>query len=253
MPPRRLRGVRAAAAHPHRAGAPAVAGGECAPSGRGRRVPGGAPTRRRHRGPRRPALRARCRAGPRPVRAGRPAHRRADAGQAGAAAVGDRLPRRRSSRCCRVRIPRSFNARSANSRRDLAAVLRDRTAGPDLGPASTRPGHRRRGRADPRAARARSASHPCHGCPDREDHARWAERYWRLRTRDVRAGATGRHPYQLDRPAVRPGLRDPRAAGLPDQRRTAPGHDSRADAAARSTPSWTCWPPSACATACGRA
>lgn len=23
--------------------------------------------------------------------------------------------------------------------------------------------------------------HPCHACPEREDHARWAERYWRLR------------------------------------------------------------------------
>jgi ATP-dependent RNA helicase HelY len=23
--------------------------------------------------------------------------------------------------------------------------------------------------------------HPCHSCPDREDHARWAERYWKLR------------------------------------------------------------------------
>jgi len=28
-------------------------------------------------------------------------------------------------------------------------------------------------------------SHPCHGCPDREDHARWAERYFRtLRDKD---------------------------------------------------------------------
>jgi ATP-dependent RNA helicase HelY len=24
-------------------------------------------------------------------------------------------------------------------------------------------------------------AHPCHGCAEREDHARWAERYWRLR------------------------------------------------------------------------
>ena len=28
--------------------------------------------------------------------------------------------------------------------------------------------------------------HPCHGCPEREDHARWAERYFRLR-RDTEA------------------------------------------------------------------
>ena len=80
----------------------------------------------------------------------------------------------------RVRIPRSFNGRSAKSRRDLAAVLRDRTA--DL----TWDRHQRRRDTtgeDERILdlRARIRSHPCHGCPEREDHARWAERYWRLR------------------------------------------------------------------------
>jgi ATP-dependent RNA helicase HelY len=29
--------------------------------------------------------------------------------------------------------------------------------------------------------RKRMQRHPCHQCPDREDHARWAERYWRLK------------------------------------------------------------------------
>ncbi|GAA2173158.1 DEAD/DEAH box helicase [Agrococcus versicolor] len=29
--------------------------------------------------------------------------------------------------------------------------------------------------------RALMRSHPCHACPDREQHARWGERYWRLR------------------------------------------------------------------------
>ncbi|WP_345802468.1 DEAD/DEAH box helicase [Microbacterium sp. AZCO] len=29
--------------------------------------------------------------------------------------------------------------------------------------------------------RKRMQRHPCHQCPDREHHARWAERYWRLR------------------------------------------------------------------------
>ena len=29
--------------------------------------------------------------------------------------------------------------------------------------------------------RAELRRHPCHGCADREDHARWAERYYRLR------------------------------------------------------------------------
>ena len=28
--------------------------------------------------------------------------------------------------------------------------------------------------------RRRLRAHPCHQCPDREDHARWAERWWRL-------------------------------------------------------------------------
>ena len=32
--------------------------------------------------------------------------------------------------------------------------------------------------------RKRMQRHPCHTCPDREHHARWAERYWRLK-RDV--------------------------------------------------------------------
>lgn len=29
--------------------------------------------------------------------------------------------------------------------------------------------------------RKRMQRHPCHSCPDRENHARWAERYWKLR------------------------------------------------------------------------
>jgi ATP-dependent RNA helicase HelY len=31
------------------------------------------------------------------------------------------------------------------------------------------------------ALRKRMKEHPCHRCPDREKHARWAERYWKLR------------------------------------------------------------------------
>jgi ATP-dependent RNA helicase HelY len=32
--------------------------------------------------------------------------------------------------------------------------------------------------------RKRMRAHPCHACPEREQHARWGERYWRLR-RDI--------------------------------------------------------------------
>ncbi|MGW9111891.1 DEAD/DEAH box helicase [Microbacterium sp. NPDC055683] len=41
---------------------------------------------------------------------------------------------------------------------------------------------RRQQRQDQMAAlRRRMQRHPCHGCPDREHHARWGERYWKLR------------------------------------------------------------------------
>ncbi|ADI11614.1 ATP-dependent RNA helicase [Streptomyces bingchenggensis BCW-1] len=84
----------------------------------------------------------------------------------------------------RMRIPRSFNPRSPQSRRDLASALR------------TKAGHHemRRHRKERSAAaddteiarlRATLRAHPCHGCDEREDHARWAERYHRL-LRDTR-------------------------------------------------------------------
>ncbi|CAL9395582.1 putative helicase HelY [Streptomyces sp. enrichment culture] len=85
----------------------------------------------------------------------------------------------------RMRIPRTFNPRSPQSRRDLASALRAKA------------GHvtverSRRGRAaaadDREIVRLRAAlrAHPCHGCDEREDHARWAERFLRLQ-RDTKA------------------------------------------------------------------
>lgn len=52
--------------------------------------------------------------------------------------------------------------------------------------------------------RAALKAHPCHSCPDREDHARWAERYFRtLRDKDRLAGeihrATGSIAAVFDR------------------------------------------------------
>jgi ATP-dependent RNA helicase HelY len=81
----------------------------------------------------------------------------------------------------RMRIPRTFNARSPQSRRDLAASLRN--LGLDQ-QAALRTDRRRAAAADDaEIARLRAAirQHPCHACPDREDHARWAERHARLR------------------------------------------------------------------------
>ncbi len=81
----------------------------------------------------------------------------------------------------RVPIPKSFNARSPASRRDLASTLRNvLAAAPEVSSA-------RRGRSaaadDESLAQLRRQlrAHPCHGCSEREEHARWAERWWRLR------------------------------------------------------------------------
>ncbi len=78
----------------------------------------------------------------------------------------------------RIRIPSWFSARSPQHRRDLAATVRNKLAGRDLPPA-------RLGQAPDDAEisrlRAQLRQHPCHRCPDREDHARWAERYFRLK------------------------------------------------------------------------
>ncbi|MFJ3203477.1 DEAD/DEAH box helicase [Streptomyces sp. NPDC086989] len=80
----------------------------------------------------------------------------------------------------RMRIPKTFNARSPQSRRDLASQLRAKAG-------HITPERRGRGRAaaadDREITRLRAAlrAHPCHGCDEREDHARWAERYHRLK------------------------------------------------------------------------
>ncbi|MCM2429419.1 DEAD/DEAH box helicase [Streptomyces sp. RKAG337] len=79
----------------------------------------------------------------------------------------------------RMRIPKSFNPRSPQSRRDLASAMRTKAG-------HFEPERHRKSRAaaadDTEIARMRTEirAHPCHGCDEREDHARWAERYHRL-------------------------------------------------------------------------
>jgi ATP-dependent RNA helicase HelY len=80
----------------------------------------------------------------------------------------------------RVRVPKHFNHRSPQERRDLAAALRQAVS--DSGIAK-RAGRSSRGSGeddDLVALRKQLRQHPCHACPDREDHARWAERRARL-------------------------------------------------------------------------
>ena len=89
----------------------------------------------------------------------------------------------------RLRVPKGFNGRNPQMRRDLASALRTRTH--DLAPAY--PGKARGGKAPVDSGtereisrlRAELEAHPCHACPDREDHSRWAERWFKL-DRDAR-------------------------------------------------------------------
>jgi ATP-dependent RNA helicase HelY len=92
-----------------------------------------------------------------------------------------------------VRVPKNVNHRSPQVRRDLASSLRAL----DL-PAPVRP--RRKASSgsadDAEVLRLRAAlrAHPCHQCPDREQHMRWAERHARLgrETDDLRRRIEGR-------------------------------------------------------------
>ncbi|WP_108717437.1 RNA helicase [Miniimonas sp. S16] len=78
----------------------------------------------------------------------------------------------------RVRIPRSFNARDPRQRRDLASSLRNAIAegvgAPD--PWGDGGGHGVNEDVELRRLRQALRAHPCHGCPEREDHVRWARR-----------------------------------------------------------------------------
>ncbi len=80
----------------------------------------------------------------------------------------------------RMRVAKTFNARNAQQRRDLAALLRERTR--DLPTSGSRSLDRSPVLDDAEVRRLRDAirSHPCHGCEQREDHARWAERHLKL-------------------------------------------------------------------------
>ena len=86
----------------------------------------------------------------------------------------------------RLRVPNSFSERSAKHRRNLVSSMRSKLAGKSFD-------HPERARRDSRGEpgsdsdrgdiaelRRKLRRHPCHGCPDREQHARVAERYFRL-------------------------------------------------------------------------
>lgn len=91
-----------------------------------------------------------------------------------------------------VDVPKGFVSKDARARRDLVSALRSAVA--DV------PHDLRKRRAstgdDEQIQQLRAAlrQHPCHGCSDREVHARWAERYHRSarQIRDLERKVEGR-------------------------------------------------------------
>ena len=90
----------------------------------------------------------------------------------------------------RMRVPKHFDGRAAKDRRNLAAAFHAR-----LGTIDTGVSRYQTAAMDAEAAsriavlRAEAKDHPCHGCPDREQHARAAEKALRLErdTADLRS------------------------------------------------------------------
>ncbi|GAA2359420.1 DEAD/DEAH box helicase [Saccharopolyspora halophila] len=79
----------------------------------------------------------------------------------------------------KLKLPKHVDTRSPKSRRDLASSLRSTGLNSSEGH-----GKRRSNPADDEelaTLRRALKAHPCHGCDEREAHARWAERYERLR------------------------------------------------------------------------
>jgi ATP-dependent RNA helicase HelY len=77
-------------------------------------------------------------------------------------------------------VPKHFNPRNAKSRKDLAATMRIKVPHDPPPPRHTGSvGSEQEKRVS--ELRRQMRAHPCHSCPEREDHARWAERWWRLR------------------------------------------------------------------------
>jgi ATP-dependent RNA helicase HelY len=82
----------------------------------------------------------------------------------------------------RMRVPPKFNARDAQSRRDLANALAERvkTLPRHHPPRHGKPGIDPDSEQQITSLRNRLRRHPCHNCEEREDHARWAERAFKM-------------------------------------------------------------------------
>jgi len=86
----------------------------------------------------------------------------------------------------RVKVPNSFSERSPKHRRDLVSSMRSKLAGKSFDHSERARGSSRddpgsdAAPGDIAELRRKLRRHPCHGCQDREQHARVSERYFRL-------------------------------------------------------------------------
>ncbi|MFT4217340.1 MAG: DEAD/DEAH box helicase [Micropruina sp.] len=81
----------------------------------------------------------------------------------------------------RMRVPKHFDPRQPASRRNLSAAFRSKLAEIDRTPPQYSPAAMDEEVAGRIAElRVQLKAHPCHDCPDRENHARWAEQALRL-------------------------------------------------------------------------
>ncbi|GAA3614957.1 DEAD/DEAH box helicase [Marihabitans asiaticum] len=91
-----------------------------------------------------------------------------------------------------VDVPKGFNPRSPKHRSDLAATLRIKAPQEAPPPPIEERARQAAAGTDGKVEELRSAlrAHPCHACPDREEHARWSQRWWRLKREQAQVQRT---------------------------------------------------------------
>ncbi|MCL2541211.1 MAG: DEAD/DEAH box helicase [Nocardioidaceae bacterium] len=83
----------------------------------------------------------------------------------------------------KIRLPKKLDPRDPQQRRDVAQAVKEAVRPLPLSVVKPRtPKAAPDGAAAQEIAslRAQMKAHPCHDCPDREDHSRWAERWFKL-------------------------------------------------------------------------
>ena len=96
------------------------------------------------------------------------------------------------TRVTRVRLPRGFDAKSPPARRALVSTVRAAAREADgRNPVRTgaRDGSDHASSVEVDHLRAALREHPCHGCGERDEHARWSERLWAAQREHARLTA----------------------------------------------------------------